>query len=371
MFTDAAKKNAFILLAALVFFGAPFIFKHTPSSSSPNLGGGTETPSLSAERIYQACLSTGSNENCYTKQFSPLAEARGSGYAFETLFILQQKDSKAIGCHLIAHGIGLGAYQHNPANWQNEIRSINPACSYGAIHGILESYVATLPGGVLPKELVPDICGSNPRADCNHIIGHLILVQTEAKVDKALDICDVFKDEPVQLEHCYTGVFMEYQTALNLISHGLAPQSWLNWPARVPELEKMCRTYESDKAIACWKEIVHAIAVKYKNNATEVFAMCDSAPTDKAAYECKNHSVGIMAAAYDFDYSQTRAICEAKQKDPHFTGNCYFMLAASTLSTVNTPRTRQETRQFCLSLQMQYQKACMAQLDYFEQDASH
>lgn len=354
-----------VVIAVGLFFGASFLgSRNNGKTESDN---SKVPPAVAAERTYKNCLPEKGNENCYAKQFTPLAREQGSNYAFQTLFVLQQKDTKAIGCHLIAHGIGLGTYEHDPSNWQNDIRSINPSCSYGAIHGILENYVASLPGGTLTKEMVPDICGENPRADCNHIIGHLILVQTEAKIDDALDVCDVFKSDSVQLGHCYTGVFMEYQTALNLISHGLAPQSWLDWPARVPELERICRTYDNDKAIACWKEIVHAAAVKYNNNAANVFALCDSAPIARASYECKNHSVGILAATYNFEYAKTRAICEAKQNDPNFVGQCYLMLASSTLSTINTPETKQATRQFCSSLKKEYQDPCMAQLSYFEQ----
>jgi hypothetical protein len=359
-------KNGVVVIAlGILIFGVPLLFDEPEKENAKVLP--SETPQTSAQRIYASCKSSGGDEDCYSKEFTPLAEERGPNYAFETLFVLQQKDPAATGCHLIAHGIGLGTYLHDPSNWQKSIQNINPACSYGAIHGVLENYVATLPGGKLPKDLVPDICGDNPRADCNHIVGHLILVEAEADVDRGLDICDIFKNNPGQLEHCYTGIFMEFQTALNLIEHGLAPESWRNWPARVDELEKMCLEYESDKAVACWKEIVHAAAVKYKNNAAQVFALCDSAPIDKASYQCKTHSVGIMAAVYNFDYARSRSICEAKQKDPVFVKDCYVMLASSTLSTINTPQTRQATREFCISLMEEYKDPCLGMLSYFEQ----
>lgn len=359
---DQVKNLLVVVFAALGFLGLSSIEINQAKPPEET----TEKPLMAAKAIFNACKPDG-DENCYAKEFTPLAEEQGPDFAFEALFILQQRDSNAIGCHLIAHGIGLGTYLHDPSNWQQSIQNINPACSYGAIHGVLENYVQTLPGGKLPKEMVPSICGDSPRADCNHIVGHLILVEVEANVEEGLNICDVFKNVPTQLEYCYTGIFMEYQTAFNLIDHGLATESWLDWPARVDGLVAMCRTYSETKAITCWKEIVHAAAVKYHNNAEEVFVLCDSAPIAKASYECKMHSIGILAANFKFDYAYSRSICEAKQADPSFAGGCYNMLVASTLSTINTPQTQEATSQFCSSLGKVYQSPCLNQLNYFKQ----
>lgn len=359
IFLKIYKKELVALAVILLFFGVLFLTSNRASQADTN---------IVANNILAKCSANQNPESCYAKEFVPIAEKQGPNFSFEVLFVLQKKDSKAIGCHLIAHGIGLGTYQYDPSNWQSEIRNINSACSYGAIHGIIENYIASLPDRKLSIEIIPNICGERPRADCNHIIGHLILVETKADVNNALDMCDIFKKDSVQLNHCYTGVFMEYQTALNLIEHGLAPRSWLNWPVRVPELEKMCRKYNGNKAIACWKEIVHAVAVKYKNNAQEVFTFCDSAPIKEAAFQCKSHSIGIMAATFDFDYHRTRSMCEVNKKDFAFINHCYSALVASTLSTI--PRAIEESRKFCDSIDIEYQQDCMFQVNYFERGGS-
>lgn len=303
-----------------------------------------------------------SKELCYAKQFQQAAQAKGAEGAFNLLSELQKLDQDATGCHLIAHGIGWGVYAHNPNDWQNQIRTISSACSSGAIHGIIEKLVEDQPGKKLTDELVLSICGENPRNDCNHIIGHLLVVETQGSVDEALRRCEIF-DELQQEDFCYTGVFMEYQTALNLIQHGLAPKEWLNWADRVEELEKMCRSYDGLQAEACWEEIVHAALVKFGNDAKATFDFCSSAPFAAAAQRCRKHSIGIIAAAYNFNLASIKDLCRLPQKDdPDFEAGCYEQLAASSLSSI--PQDWRRVEAFCLSLPEKFQNQCLSQLTY-------
>src|ERR1041385_7817947 len=110
-------------------------------------------------------------ETCYAKFFQKLSYDKGPAVAFTGLYSLQKEDPNTLGCHLIAHGIGWGAYTRNPENWRQSIRDMDTSCSYGAVHGVLEGYVGSLPNQTLPKEIIPTICGEEPEADCNHIIG--------------------------------------------------------------------------------------------------------------------------------------------------------------------------------------------------------
>lgn len=318
-----------------------------------------------AEDVKNAC--TGSNlqkrqtskETCYYQEFIKIGEEKGSEEAFETLFALQKIDQSAQGCHLMAHGIGTGSYRNDPDNWQELIRNISSACSYGGPHGVIEEYLQDS-GQKMTKEFIPQICGSEPRADCNHIVGHLILVETEADINKAIDLCGVFTDN-YQREFCLTGVFMEYQTALNLIVHGYAPESWRNWPARVPELEKTCRSYDGENAVACWKEISHAVIAKFRGEPQKVFDFCNSAQAVEAALECKHHSIGIMAASHRFDLENLKSMCLIPQKnEPDFEGQCYIQLAASTLSTI--PDAKDKVEAFCRGLSDEYRNDCLNRL---------
>ncbi len=346
-----------LLLAVIKFANDRGYFQHVKT------GAQTET----AQTIEDYCNNPTNaakdlgKESCFSKQFRQLAKDQGPKNAFSVLHELQSIDPSTRGCHLIAHGIGWGTFEHDPKAWQNDIQTIEPSCNYGAPHGIIEAYLETQPDHTLTKTVIPTLCGPTPRADCNHIIGHLILVETRADVPKALDLCDVFDQNPTQLDHCYTGVFMEYQTALNLIEHGFAPQSWLNWPARVPELEKMCRSYTDRKAKDCWKEIVHAALVKFNNDPKTIFDFCSTAQVSDGAKECRRHAIGIMAAGKQFDLPNLKSMCDLAQPDDSgFKSDCYVQLAASTLSTV--PDEQDRVKQFCESLDSSYQSICLSQI---------
>lgn len=358
--------NSYLFITAALALLAGWMF----FNSSPKAAIVPKTNQVSVQEIsdevFQNCqpqnLKLGfGKETCYSKQFIEVSLAHGPQFAFEALASLQQKDQDAIGCHLIAHGIGTGAYKRDPANWQDMLRTINSSCSYGAIHGILENYVATLPGGHLTKQIIPTICGENPRADCNHSIGHLLLVEASGDIRKGLDLCKVFDSDKVQQFHCQTGIFMEYQTALNLVAHGLASQDWLNWPSRVDDLEKTCRSYQGTDAVACWKEITHAALAKFNYDPKTIFDFCSSAQVVDGAKECRRHAIGIVSANTRFDLSGLKYMCDLPQKlDPTFKADCYVQMAASDISTL--PNDTEKVRVFCESLEQQFQPSCLAQV---------
>ncbi|TSC78040.1 MAG: Uncharacterized protein G01um101424_174 [Parcubacteria group bacterium Gr01-1014_24] len=330
-------------------------------------GSGDSTDSIenTATTIYNYCLENASlskgKENCYAEEFKKLGEQKGDVFSFKVLDNLQKIDPDAIGCHLIAHGIGTGSYKREPNNWRILIQNINSSCSYGAPHGVLESYINNLPDKSLKRDVIPTICGEAPRADCNHIIGHLLLVQTDADVGKALDLCEVFTDTR-QNDFCISGVFMEYQTALNLVAHDLVPESWLNWPPRLGELEKLCRSYDGKYAEGCWEEIVHVALVKFHNDPKTIFDFCSTAQVSNGAKRCKRHSIGIIGASRNFNLVSLKSICSIPQKDdPNFEKECYPALISSALSTI--PSALPEAISFCESLDIEFKQSCLSMIE--------
>lgn len=297
-------------------------------------------PGKAAELAFDNCslgrLAKGmTQENCYANEMAKVAQAQGGDFAFAALGDLQRLDSNTVGCHFIAHGIGYGVYKRDPAHWRESVSTVNPGCSYGAIHGIIEQYVLTnLPGGKFDPKMLPSICGDSPRADCNHILGHLTLVFTKGNIDQALTDCKVFKDAEQRFQ-CDTGVFMEEQTAVNLIAHGLADQSWNDWAARTPELTQMCRDQTVEEYInACWQEVTHAALVKMGNDVGQLFDFCDSAQTKEAAGYCKEHGLGIVSVADGKSLKELGSICELSQvQRDSFVDKCYQTLLSSVLAT--------------------------------------
>lgn len=302
----------------------------------------------------------GNNEVCYSVEFKSLAKENGHEFSFNVLKELQKLDLESRGCHLIAHGIGEGSYEKSPNDWRNLVRNMTSACNYGAVHGVLSEYIDSLPEKGLTKDVVPTICGENPRADCNHIVGHLILVETDANIDKALNFCDVFESN-VQKGHCYTGVFMEYQTALNLIEHGLVDKSWLDWPKRLDGMKKMCEKYQGLKGESCWEEIAHMAVSSFSSDAKKVFDFCGSSHILDGAKKCRRHSIGIIGGTKNFNLNELKDICSLPQKDdPSFTAECYPHLISSALSTI--PEDVPQAVAFCGSLENKDKYACFSMI---------
>ncbi len=296
---------------------------------------------------YQSTL-TDSREYCYSSEFKKISAKYGSTNAFEKLEELKKIDSTALGCHWIAHGIGTGEYLKDPNNWRQNLTKINQTCNYGAQHGIVEAYIGTLPEGKITKENIISVCGDNPINDCNHIVGHVVLVSFGGDVDEALNTCKVFT-ETLQNHYCNQGVFMENITAVNLIDHKIVTEKYLDWSARLDEIEQMCKKYTDPVAMACWEEITHASVQKYLNQPSKVFELCDKSSSVVGRDKCKTHAIGIFTANYGYDLNKVSNLCKLKQKsDLEFEQNCYANIVGSTLSTV--PEKLAQSVDFCDSL---------------------
>jgi hypothetical protein len=350
----------FVAVGAVSLFGVLIFLQDTKSSSLYTVAYQAQERCKAgniAESITQ--------ETCYARVFEDISFEYGVEYAVDVLLTLQNIDPEARGCHFIGHGIGYGAYKRNPDNWREDIVTVSGLCSYGIPMGIIEQYVISLPKGAITLEFVPTICGPNPRADCNHIVGHILLADTSVQgdIDKALQLCSAFEGNDIQMNHCVTGVFMEHMTAFNLIEHGYAPESYLNWAARAPEIEKVCRSYEGKIAEACWEEIPHVIAVQVNNNASQVFAFCNTAPTQESAERCVFHSLGILAGAHNFIPDATHEICNVSlSKHYGFPQGCYKRMVASILSSI--PQEVSGVIELCSGLTPSFQKSCFEQIGF-------
>jgi len=289
-----------------------------------------------------------SREYCYSSEFKKISAQYGSTYAFEKLEELKKIDTTAQGCHWIAHGIGTGEYLKNPNSWRQSLTKISQTCNYGAQHGIVEEYVETLPEGKITKENIISVCGETPINDCNHIVGHIVLVSFSGDIDQALNICKVFIDT-LQNHYCNQGVFMENITALNLIDHKIVTEKYLDWSARLDEMEQMCKKYSDPIAMACWEEITHASVIKYFQEPNKIFLLCGGAPSSDGRNKCKTHAIGILTASYGYNLNEISKLCQIPQiLDPDFENQCYADIVGSTLSTV--PEKLSQTIDFCDNL---------------------
>ena len=301
--------------------------------------------------------------SCYAKELSDIAFQHGSDYAFKVLFDVQKKDLDAKNCHFIAHGIGWGAYKRNPDDWQNLIATSSAKCSYGAQMGTIEAY-AENSGNKITKEFVPTICGQNPRSfDCNHAVGHVLLVETQGDRKEAGELCYGINIQSQRFA-CLSGLFMEHMLAFGLADHGYVPESRKrDWPNRITEFENLCREHEGDEATACWREISHVAFAKFQHDPKKIFDFCNLAPLNEGAKQCKRHSLAEIAGARKLDLGSLRSICAIQQpeNDPEFEKDCYLQLVGIKLNFVPAKEAR-DAVDFCSSLDEEFRSSCFEKL---------
>ncbi len=353
---NKVRKKDFILLAGLILVAIIFISK----SDAINTGNKIGNLGKDVREISDACRNLDNREQCYAKAFENLTKITDRDYAFQVLRKLQTQDPEARGCHFIAHAISTAETQKDPSKWKELMNSAPPDCSYGAAHGALEVYASTFPDGKLPKVEIPNLCNNPDTNNCTHILGHLLLVLNDNNIDESLKECRSLPHNDLGKFECLTGVFMERITAINLEVHGLATKEALNWAARVPELESLCRQQTGTGSVACWKEIVHAVLIKVSNDPQKLVNFCETAPGETETRECIDHALGIIAAVYNFELDKMGPICQVKVKEPDFHNRCYAHLVSATISTV--PQIVPTAVKFCAQLEKPYQETCFTMI---------
>jgi hypothetical protein len=353
------NKNIGAIILILALGAALFVFGSYAKGTSKNSASGSVNQKDVSE-IASACKELRNREQCYSKAFGALTTETNMQHSFEVLRELQQVDPAARGCHLIAHAISTAETVKDPSKWREIMNSAPQDCSYGAAHGALEVHSASMPDGKLPKSEIPTICNNPDTNNCTHILGHLLLIVNDNKIPESIKECESLPHNDMGKFECLTGIFMERITALNLVEHGLADESYLNWPARMPELEKLCREQTGTASVACWKEIAHAALVKFNNNPQMIVNFCETAPGETETRECIDHSLGILGSVYNFELDKMGHICEVRAKAPGFKNRCYAQLVSATIST--TPGQIPEAVKFCSNIGKEFQETCFTML---------
>jgi hypothetical protein len=224
--------------------------------------------------------------------------------------------------------------------------------------GIIELYTV---GKLTDIEVLRGVCPEDKTpGDCNHIIGHILLVETHNKIEPALDLCNAFTNQN-RRQNCMNGVFMENIIGLNLAAHGYVNESQMkNWAARLDSLEKLCRSHSGSNATACWRELPHAAIAKFGRNATKVFDFCNSSNLSQAAWLCKLHTIDILNAQSNFKASSVMDMCAIKQPEPNFERTCYLQLVESELVMDFPDKT--PVIDYCNSLDESFKTDCFSKI---------
>jgi len=133
------------------------------------------------------------------------------------LLISQQDDDIARDGHVLAHGIGIAAYQ-SPETVSQTFALCTADFQSGCYHGVVQAYFADKRGGDaggLSEQKLNALCApyrSNEKRwlqfQCAHGIGHGVMAVESHNLLRALDSCDLLS-ERFEEEACWGGAFME------------------------------------------------------------------------------------------------------------------------------------------------------------------
>jgi mono/diheme cytochrome c family protein len=156
---------------------------------------------------------------CYEQAFGNVAYEDGPGVALDKLDELSASNPVVQGdCHPIAHKIGAGGLLHFEGDVGKAFADGSGTCGSGFYHGLLQWKLA----GAKADEVAgvaASVCNAPEiRANafiyyqCDHGLGHGLMLYTAYDLPKALDYCHQLKTEFDQVS-CSGGVFMENQSS--------------------------------------------------------------------------------------------------------------------------------------------------------------
>ena len=317
------------------------------------------TPAKIATLIMDKC--NGQNA-CYAPLFIPITMKKGFEFAFKVTFELRKIDRIiANSCHSVARQIGWATYRMDPKNWQENLRHMDIRCSWGAVHGVVEEYAAST-GNKFDKNMIKVLCNGN--APCNHGVGHLLLVQEEGNISKALDICTVLKVWDYR-HMCMTGVFMERMAEQNSAEREDDPvgRRIAYSMNRMNEFKSVCDNFTGEPYTACWSELSRPAIVNFNQDPKTVFDYCNKAKTYDAANYCRRRAMLDLVPTHNYDLQGIKYMCElGSEYDKYFQRDCYLRIAV--LATVNFPEDKKnEIDKYCLSIQDSFRAACKDIMD--------
>ncbi|MBI4084512.1 MAG: hypothetical protein HY431_01260 [Candidatus Levybacteria bacterium] len=322
--------------------------------------------SSEVERFYAACGRYSRKEQCYADGFYTLSQKTDLTFAKKVLVALQKKDPRgARGCHLISHKIAYAQMEKDPSKWKDLLSQQDPNfCTGGFMHGILEKHMQVDQKFALTADQFPVICSivkEQGVLSCNHILGHLLLVETGGDIDYALSVCKNVVDNAARYE-CMSGVFMENLTRLNLIDHKLAKP--LPWNVEnTKKIEALCLQHSGEQAEACWKEISYMYISMSNEDPAGLYEKCYGLSQKNFREACYIYGAGNMVVFSDFKASDLPRVCEPFiEKDWGMYDKCLGQITGSMMAS--SPEFRDNVISVCASAARGSNSYCFRQIAY-------
>lgn len=325
-----------------------------------------------AERFAASCSGQVKSEICYASIFYDYTKKHPIQQSLAVLHALQKVDPSMNYCHLSAHKIAIAEVEKDPSKWLDVLTEVDiQACSRGFFHGVIEAYSTYNSTFTLDEQTIPKLCDEaaqklsakqplyESKQICVHAAGHILLVQENANVAKAIAICDQVPEEIRR--NCYDGVFMEDMSKENLYAHGLASGRAEWTPAFATQEKALCDKYKGAAADACWSNLGQMYGVLSSGQVSELHNACSQAATLPLSQSCENNGAGMMG----FMASSSRPgvfrmmdFCSSFHNEEHAYQNCIayvvpFIVNSSPVFTSHVTQfcdlVKPEDKAFCLS----------------------
>jgi hypothetical protein len=317
------------------------------------------------------CRDSDEKDQCYGNAFYEITKKHNQQFAISVLEELQKINPQdANGCHFMAHKISQAEVEKNPEEWQKNLIEISPSlCTGGFLHGIIEAHMATDPSFTINEQSFKDICDNVYTKHrtwfawrgCVHNMGHLMLVQTEGNIERAVSSCDEINKTETKYE-CLSGAFMERITGENLIAHGILEKrtDWMN-EEFTHNTEQLCAQYKSAMpARTCWKVISYLYFATSNHDPRGLYEKCQRAPEKNMRDECFIYGAGNMVVTTRFDQADLYNVCHQFPPNHHLFTNCMNQIIGSLLtSSLNN---KNKVLSLCSQTYNSHKEACYARV---------
>lgn len=216
--------------------------------------------SARANGIVAVCASEKKHTQCYEREVPALYPKLTIGQLFDITREIRRLDPTYQFCHVLAHKVGERVVAGDPSKWIEAVAE-NPKdglCSNGYIHGVIGGrFRAEVLDENTLKTLIPDFSRAcEPRqgwspslldeAICYHGMGHLYMFITDAKILKALSLCEETAMSPTGdfRRVCREGVFMQIYQPLEPDDFLLIEQMPIK-PTKAT-VRQFCASFERD-----------------------------------------------------------------------------------------------------------------------------
>ena len=358
------KKQLFIILDLFLAVVLLISLSKVLGIQLPNQTGQIEQE---AERIVNICsVAKEGRGKCYEKTLVQLTKDKDIFFTQKVLYAIQNIDDidpHVRNCHVLSHEIAEAAARKDPSKWRELMDQVDVStCGGGFLHGILIVHTGDDPNFKISSSFINQTCYKRQHTfkerTCSHILGHLIALSTEGKIDPGLEICE--KTHPSFSDDCYNGVFMEESFKLILVDHGLAKLP-VRDEKRMITQEKRCLKYTGRPGVACWTDMAEIFVEFYNYDAAKTYESCNRAPEESERKECYLKGVILMAVSPNYNSEDNLlSACVPYTLDEELYSQCTNYIISSLMA--HSASYADRGIKLCTNVDIKYRETCFNDL---------